>query len=282
MERGEGFAYRSRSRSMSTLERFALETRQLARRAGSAILEIYAGSFAVEHKADDSPLTAADMASHRLIVAGLQELTPDIPVLSEESKDIAWNVRRGWDRYWLVDPLDGTREFVKRNGEFTVNIALVEHHGPVLGVVLVPVTGELYYGVAGDGAFLEASPGAMPRPIATRAAASVPIVAGSRSHANERQAAMLGNLGEHRLVSVGSSIKFCMVARGDADLYLRVGPTSEWDTAAAQGVLEQAGGAVLDLHGEPLRYNTKESLLNPEFLALGDGSVDWLARLQRG
>lgn len=264
---------------MSTLERFALETRRLARRAGAAILEIYAGSFAVEHKADDSPLTAADMASHRVIVDGLRELTPDIPVLSEEAKDIAWNVRRGWDRYWLVDPLDGTREFVKRNGEFTVNIALIENHAPVLGVVLIPVTGELYYGVAGDGAFLEASPGATPRPIATRAAASIPLVAGSRSHSNERQAAMLGNLGEHRLVPVGSSIKFCMVARGDADLYLRLGPTSEWDTAAAQCVLEQAGGAVLDLRGEALRYNTKDSLLNPEFLALGDGSVDWLARL---
>ena len=173
---------------MSTLERFALATRQLARRAGAAILEIYAGSFAVEQKADDSPLTAADMASHRIIVAGLQELTPDIPVLSEESKHIDWQTRRAWDRYWLVDPLDGTREFVKRNGEFTVNIALIENHAPVLGVVLLPVTGGLYFGVAGDGAFLEDAPGALPQPIATRAAAAVPVVAGSRSHAQERTA----------------------------------------------------------------------------------------------
>ena len=264
---------------MSTLERFALETRQLARRAGAAILEIYAGSFAVEHKADNSPLTAADMASHRIIVAGLQELTPDIPVLSEESKHVDWNTRRAWERYWLVDPLDGTREFVKRNGEFTVNIALIENHAPVLGVVLLPVTGALYFGVAGDGAFLEDAPGALPQPMATRAAAAVPAVAGSRSHGNERQTAMLANLGGHTLISVGSSIKFCMVARGDADLYLRLGPTSEWDTAAAQCVLEQAGGTVVDLHGSALRYNTKESLLNPEFLALGDPSVDWLERL---
>ncbi|HET7221963.1 MAG TPA: 3'(2'),5'-bisphosphate nucleotidase CysQ [Rhodanobacteraceae bacterium] len=263
---------------MSSLDRIAHESCVLARRAGAAILEVYAGSFAVETKNDDSPLTAADMASHRLIVNGLRELTPDIPVLSEESKGIDWNVRRAWERYWLVDPLDGTREFVKRNGEFTVNIALIENHVPVLGVVLIPVTGELYYGITGEGAFLETAPGAMPQPIATRLAASIPIVAGSRSHANERQMAMLEKLGYHRLVSVGSSIKFCMVARGDADLYLRLGPTSEWDTAAAQCVLEQAGGAVVDLQGEALRYNAKESLLNPEFLALGDRSVDWIAK----
>jgi len=263
---------------MSSLDRIAHESCVLARRAGAAILEVYAGSFAVETKSDDSPLTAADMASHRLIVNGLRELTPDIPVLSEESKGIDWNVRRAWERYWLVDPLDGTREFVKRNGEFTVNIALIENHVPVLGVVLIPVTGELYYGITGEGAFLETAPGAMPQPIATRLAASIPIVAGSRSHANERQMAMLEKLGYHRLVSVGSSIKFCMVARGDADLYLRLGPTSEWDTAAAQCVLEQAGGAVVDLQGEPLRYNARESLLNPEFLALGDRSVDWIAK----
>ena len=264
---------------MSTLERFALETRQLARRAGAAILEIYAGSFAVEHKSDDSPLTAADMASHRLIVEGLRALAPDIPVLSEESKSIAWETRRAWPRYWLVDPLDGTREFVKRNGEFTVNIALIENHAPVLGVVLLPVTGESYYGIAGEGAFLEPAPGAMPCPIATRTAARIPVVAGSRSHGSDRQTEVLARLGDHRLVSVGSSIKFCMVARGDADLYLRLGPTSEWDTAAAQCVVEQAGGAVLDLHGAPLQYNRKESLLNPEFLAVGDTSVDWLDRM---
>ncbi|MGH8235021.1 MAG: 3'(2'),5'-bisphosphate nucleotidase CysQ [Rhodanobacteraceae bacterium] len=264
---------------MSALERIAHESCVLARSAGAAILEVYAGSFAIETKSDNSPLTAADMASHRIIVDGLSALTPDIPVLSEESKDVDWSIRRGWERYWLVDPLDGTREFVKRNGEFTVNIALIENHAPVLGVVLLPVTGELYYGVAGEGAFLESVRGALPKPVATRAVATIPVVAGSRSHGNERQTAMLAKLGDYRLVSVGSSIKFCMVARGDADLYLRLGPTSEWDTAAAQCVVEQAGGAVVDLQGDPFRYNTKESLLNPEFLALGDPSADWLARL---
>ena len=282
MERGDGPTRLrlQQLRSMSALERIAQESRTLARRAGAAILEVYANSFAVETKSDNSPLTAADMASHRIIVAGLRELTPDIPVLSEESKTIDWDERRKWERYWLVDPLDGTREFVKRNGEFTVNIALIENNAPVLGVVLLPVTGALYYGVVGEGAFLESAPGALPQPIATRAAGAVPVVAGSRSHSNERQAAMLGNLGDHRLVSVGSSIKFCMVARGEADLYLRLGATSEWDTAAAQCVVEQAGGAVTDLHGHPFRYNTKASLINPEFLAVGDPSVDWLARLQ--
>lgn len=264
---------------MSTLERIGLESRALARRAGAAILEIYAGTFGVENKADDSPLTAADMASHRIIVEGLHALTPDIPVLSEESASIPWSARAEWKRYWLVDPLDGTREFIKRNGEFTVNIALIEEHAPILGVVLTPVTGELYFGVHDEGAFLEKAPGATPRPIETRAASGIPVVAGSRSHAQERTGAMLANLGEHTMVSMGSSLKFCLVASGQADLYLRLGPTSEWDTAAAHCVLSEAGGAVLDIQGNPLRYNTKESLLNPEFVAVGDPSVNWLKRM---
>ena len=264
---------------MSELERIGREVATLARRAGAAILDVYAGSFAVERKSDDSPLTAADMAAHRVIVDGLRALTPDIPILSEESADIAWRERQRWTRHWLVDPLDGTREFVKRNGEFTVNIALIENHAPVLGVVLAPVTGELCSGIAGEGAFLERAPGALPRSIETRKAAWTPVVAGSRSHGNDRQSAMLALLGEHRLVALGSSLKFCLIARGEADLYLRTGPTSEWDTAAAQCVLEQAGGAVLDLAGHALRYNAKESLLNPDFLAVGDPSVNWLRRL---
>jgi 3'(2'), 5'-bisphosphate nucleotidase len=264
---------------MSALTRIARESRLLARRAGAAILDVYAGSFSVERKSDHSPLTAADMVSHQIIARGLAALTPEIPVLSEESTAITWEIRRNWSHYWLVDPLDGTREFVKRNGEFSVNIALIENHVPVLGTVLVPVTGELYYGQAGEGAFVESAPGALPRPIETRAAASVLVIAGSRSHASERQAQMLARLGDYRSLAVGSSIKFCILARGDADLYLRLGPTSEWDTAAAQCVLEQAGGAVLDLQGNPLHYNFKESLLNPEFLAAGDATVDWPARL---
>ena len=265
---------------MSELDRIGREACVIARRAGAAILEIYAGAFAVEHKSDDSPLTAADMAAHHAIVEGLHALTPDVPVLSEESANIPWGTRAARTRYWLVDPLDGTREFVKRNGEFTVNIALIEDHVPVFGVVLAPVPGELYFGVRDRGAFLERAPGALPQPLQTRPAAQPPVVAGSRSLAQERTGAMLANLGAHQMVSMGSSLKFCLIAAGKADLYLRLGPTSEWDTAAAQCVLEQAGGVVLDMQGQPFRYNTRDSLLNPEFVAVGDPSVNWLERMR--
>lgn len=251
----------------------------IARRAGDAILEVYEHDFAVEHKVDHSPLTAADLAAHRIIVDRLGALTPEVPVLSEESADVAWNTRRAWSRYWLVDPMDGTREFVKRNGEFTVNIALIEDHRAVLGVVLAPVTGDLYYGRAGEGAFRQETPDSEPQRIRVRRAADPLIVAGSRSHASERQQGLLAKLGAHELVPRGSSLKFCLIARGDADLYLRAGPTSEWDTAAAHCVLGAAGGDVCMFDGTPLRYNTKASLLNPEFIAVGDTSVDWPARL---
>ncbi len=251
---------------------------RLAEQAGQAILEVYAREdFEVESKSDDSPLTAADLASHRLIVDGLRALTPDIPVLSEESADIAWDTRRQWQRYWLVDPLDGTREFVKRNGEFTVNIALVDEHASVMGVVFVPVTGDLYYASVEAGAHMRRD--GKTSALRTRPPASPPVVAGSRSHGSDRQARLLSGIGEYTTVAMGSSLKFCLVARGEADLYLRAGPTSEWDTAAAQCVLEQAGGAVTRLDGTPLAYNTKESLLNPEFLAAGDPGADWPTRL---
>lgn len=251
----------------------------IARRAGDAILAVYERDFAVERKDDNSPLTAADLASHRIIVDGLRALTPDVPVLSEESADIDWDTRRAWSRYWLVDPLDGTREFVKRNGEFTVNIALVEDHRSVLGVVQTPVTGDLYHARLGEGAFRQATPEDDPEPIRVRRAGTPLVVAGSRSHASDRQKELLGRLGAYELLPRGSSLKFCMIARGDADLYLRAGPTSEWDTAAAHCVLEAAGGDVCMFDGMPLRYNTKASLLNPEFVAVGDTSVDWPARL---
>ncbi|GAP65307.1 MAG TPA: 3'(2'),5'-bisphosphate nucleotidase CysQ [Mizugakiibacter sp.] len=266
---------------MSTLERYRREAARLARQAATAILKVYATSFGVEHKDDASPLTAADMAAHRILVDGLRALTPDIPVLSEESAAVPWSERRAWPRHWLVDPLDGTREFIKRNGEFTVNIALIEDHRAVLGIVLAPVSGELYSATTGGGAFRERAPGALPEPLAVRAPARPLVVAGSRSHGNPQQAALLAALGEHVLLPMGSSLKFCLIARGDADLYLRLGPTSEWDTAAAQCVLEEAGGAVLDLDGRALTYNAKESLLNPDFLAVGDPRVDWIARLRQ-
>jgi 3'(2'), 5'-bisphosphate nucleotidase len=246
----------------------------LAREAGAAIMRVYAQDFAVRQKEDRSPLTEADMASHHLIVAGLEAIVPGLPVLSEESADIAWDTRRAWRSYWLVDPLDGTREFVNRNGEFTVNIALIEDGEPVLGVVYAPALDELHYGARGLGAFACVGDDAVP--ISVRAPATTPLrVAGSRSHMDPASAAFIARLGEHEMLGMGSSLKFCRMAEARLDVYPRFAPTSEWDTAAGQCVLECAGGAVLTLDGAPLRYNSKDSLLNPHFLALGDTALPW-------
>ncbi len=247
----------------------------IAKAAGDAILEIYRQDFAVEHKGDESPLTAADLASHRTIAQGLGELDPDTPLLSEEGADIPFEQRRGWSRYWLIDPLDGTREFVKRNGEFTVNIALIENGVPTLGVVHVPVSGVSYVGIRDEGAWkLDAEGNAVE--ISVDGQLQRPVrVAGSRSHAGDSLKRFLERLGDHRIVSMGSSLKLCLVAEGSADIYPRLGPTSEWDTAAAQAVVEAAGGRVTDTALQPLRYNTKESLLNPHFLVFGDPHEDW-------
>jgi 3'(2'), 5'-bisphosphate nucleotidase len=242
--------------------------------AGREILEIYERDFAVEHKGDGSPLTEADRAAHRLIVARLGELSPDIPVLSEESASVDYGTRAGWKTFWLVDPLDGTREFVKRNGEFTVNIALIDGHEAVMGVVYVPVTGVSYLACRDHGAF-KREPGEALHPIHARPLPEgrMTIVA-SRSHAGDSLKAALERLGPHDTVSMGSSLKLCLVAEGKADLYPRLGPTSEWDTAAAQCVVEVAGGRVVGLDNRPLRYN-KESILNPHFIVAGSGDRDW-------
>ncbi len=249
---------------------------QLAQMAGKRIMEVYATDFEVEQKADKSPLTQADMAAHETIVAGLKEISADVPVLSEESKKIPYSERASWQRYWLVDPLDGTREFVKRNGEFTVNIALIDNHKPVLGVVYVPVTGVTYFAAEGSGAFKSLA-GESPTAIMVRACPENSlIVAGSRSHGGEYlQKFVDGFDGEVELVSIGSSLKICLVAQGKADIYPRFGPTSEWDTAAAQCVAEEAGGYLTNMHLQPLRYNTKDSLLNPYFFVFGDADKDW-------
>lgn len=256
------------------LESLIPEVCAIARRAAAEILDVYDGEFAVEHKDDRSPLTAADLAAHHCIVEGLRNLTPDLPILSEESATIAWETRHHWARYWLVDPLDGTREFVKRNGEFTVNIALIDGDRSVLGVVQAPVTGAIAWAWQGGGAWMAADDGE-PYRCWTRGRADPLIVAGSRSHADPRLLGMIDRLGAHEIIPLGSSLKFLRIAAAEADLYVRLGPTSEWDTAAAQCVLEEAGGAVIDLEGNPLRYNRKESLLNPEFIACGDSRLDW-------
>lgn len=246
----------------------------LARRAGNEILEVYAGEFEAGRKADDSPITVADLRSHRLILAGLEALEPRLPVLSEESVDSVADERRAWRRYWLVDPLDGTREFVDRNGEFTVNIALIDEGRPVLGVVHVPVTGVTYWGMAGHGAF-RVDPTGPDRAIRVRLpAARPPHVVGSRSHGSPAVAQRLRRFPGHVMHPVGSSIKLCLVAEGRADLYPRLGPTSEWDIAAGQAIVEAAGGVVLEFPGlAPLRYNQRETLLNPDFVAAGDPAL---------
>ncbi|WP_449446376.1 3'(2'),5'-bisphosphate nucleotidase CysQ [Thermomonas brevis] len=249
----------------------------LARRAAAEILTIYdSASFeadaALQHKDDHSPLTAADLASHRCIVAGLRALTPEIPVLSEESKDADISARRGWNTLWLVDPLDGTREFVKRNGEFTVNIALIEAGVATFGVIQQPVTGALWHGAPGRGAFRR--DGAADVAIHARISAASPLrIAASRSHRDARTQALLDALPGSDVLGCGSSLKFCRIAEGAMDLYPRFGPTSEWDTAAGQAILEAAGGAVLDPQGRPFRYNQRDTLLNGDFVALGDPAL---------
>jgi 3'(2'), 5'-bisphosphate nucleotidase len=257
-------------------ERLLLEVTALAREAGRAILEVYASSFSVQEKADSSPLTEADLRSEKLILAGLKRIAPEIPVLSEESGQVPWSARRAWNRLWIVDPLDGTKEFVQRNGEFTVNIALVDAHRPVLGIVHAPALGRDYYACEGVGAFRsDAQAAGRPIRVAKRGTGPVRVV-GSRSHRGSSLDAFLQRVGAHEMVEVGSSLKLCLVAEGSADVYPRLGPTCEWDTAAGQCVLEQAGGQVLKLDGEPLEYN-REDTLNPHFVGFGDAERDWLA-----
>lgn len=245
----------------------------IARDAGAAILDIYANEadFNVEVKSDDSPLTKADRAANKVICDGLEKLSEVFPIISEENKAIPYEERKDFERFWLVDPLDGTKEFIKRNGEFTVNIALVEGAQPIFGVVYAPVLDEVYWAIKGQGAWmmkgtdkttLEALSFKMTDP-------GLKVVC-SRSHLNEGTQAFIDALDTPEKVSKGSSLKFLLMAKGDAHVYPRLGPTMEWDTGAAQIVLEEAGGSVIDEETkEPLRYN-KENLLNPYFIAYGN------------
>lgn len=245
------------------------------REAAQAILAVYGRDFDVQAKGDTSPLTEADMASHRILVRELGAITPDIPVLSEESSRIDWGQRRRWRRLWVVDPLDGTREFIKRNGEFTINLALVENHRPVLGILAVPVQNRCYTGITGDGAAVWMDY-RDPQPIRTRRpAADPPVVLGSRSHGNPRTQAYFESLGTHERLVRGSALKFCAVAAGEADFYPRLGPTSEWDTAAGHAIVEAAGGRVTRGDGGPLTYNAGPSLINPDFFVTGDPDKAW-------
>jgi 3'(2'), 5'-bisphosphate nucleotidase len=262
--------------SGTTPEQLLSPVLDIARLASEEILKIYNSDFQVENKADNSPLTAADMAAHTTICTALMELTPDVPILSEESAGLPYETRKHWETYWLVDPLDGTKEFIKRNGEFTVNIALINNNEPILGVVHVPVTDVAYYASVDTTAYMQTGEDT-PIEIKTRQASAHSLtVAGSRSHANEIQQRFFKALGpETETINRGSSLKFCLIAQGVVDVYGRFGPTSEWDTAAAHCVVRQAGGEVTDLTLQPLRYNTKDSILNPQFLVMGDPSFDW-------
>lgn len=257
----------------------------LSVQAGAAIMDIYTRDFHVETKADASPLTEADLAAHTLICDGLERLSND-PVLSEESKGIAYEDRKNWTTFWLVDPLDGTKEFIKRNGEFTVNIALISAGVPVAGFVFAPVLKKLYCGLLGVGAYVTAAaPGETLPPItdfshlpaaylrlpekSTADADTLRIVA-SRSHRNQETDDLIAQLSADytntEIVSSGSSLKLCLVAEGRADVYPRLGPTMEWDTGAAQAIVEAAGKTCVEFDSKkPLRYN-KENLLNPYFL----------------
>jgi 3'(2'), 5'-bisphosphate nucleotidase len=258
---------------------------EMVESAGREIMRIYAQDFSVETKGDDSPLTQADLASHDVLVDALEALPSDWPVLSEESADVSYDVRSKWSTYWLVDPLDGTKEFIAKNGEFTVNVALIHEHRAVFGVVGVPARGEVFIGFNADTRrAVRRHDGEERRidtcPLPPRLAEGRPLrVVASRSHGSEALEKLLaeigGRYGEVERVPVGSALKFCILATGDADLYPRLGPTSEWDTAAAHAVLEAAGGAVRTLGGEPLVYNSKDSLLNPFFVAVADADHDW-------
>ncbi|MBI5233146.1 MAG: 3'(2'),5'-bisphosphate nucleotidase CysQ [Deltaproteobacteria bacterium] len=253
----------------------------IACNAGSAIMKVYSETdFEINTKTDESPVTLADMLSEAIIQQGLSAIDPLIPVLSEEAAEIPYETRQQWDRFWLVDPLDGTREFIKKNNEFTVNIALIEHGLPVAGIVHAPALGLTYFAGREYGAYKVSSIGA--RPLAIRVSDyrsdTLRIVA-SRSHKDEKISEFLRAIGEAQYISMGSSLKFCLVAEGQAHLYPRLGPTMEWDTAAAQCIVEEAGGTVVNLEGKRLSYN-KSTLTNPFFVASGKPSFPWWEYIQ--
>ncbi|MFC4974172.1 3'(2'),5'-bisphosphate nucleotidase CysQ [Halomonas beimenensis] len=249
------------------------------------VLDIYRRDFEVETKADESPLTEADMASHRALVALLEALTPEVPILSEESGEIPFETRQAWHRYWLIDPLDGTKEFIKKNGEFTLNVALVEDGVPVFGIVHAPVLETTWWGQSGQGAWKQV--GGEASAIRVRQLPDPEVspwkIVGSRSHGSAEFEAFCAQLPAHERVFMGSSLKLCLVAEGAADLYPRLAPTSEWDTAAAQAVVTAAGGEVLNAHSlEPLRYNQQDSLLNPFFIVCCQRDERWEKALRYG
>lgn len=266
-----------------TTESLTREALALARKAGERIVEVYADEYEVAIKEDETPVTTADMAAHDIILSGLASVEPQLPVLSEESDAIPFSERHQWDMYWLVDPLDGTREFLRRNGEFTVNIALIVHGEPVIGVIVAPVLDVAYYAARGAGAWKQIGEAA-PVSIHVRNAPSDKlVVARSRCPTTgPNLQKFLDKLGNHDEIPMGAALKSCLVAEGSADVYARLGPTGEWDTGAAQCIVEEAGGHFCDTHMRDLRYNTHESLINPHFVVFGDSQYDWADALPSG
>jgi 3'(2'), 5'-bisphosphate nucleotidase len=254
----------------------------LAKQAGKQVLNVYHSDFSVEYKADSSPLTMADIAAHECICRGLNQLMPGVPILSEELATISFAERQYWSRYWLIDPLDGTKEFLEKNGEFTINIALIEDHIPILGVVYAPVFDFCYFAEASRGAFKQVAQQPLQLLRSPPWKSNLPIIlAISRRHGMSSLQDFFTKFSALNLIRCGSALKFCWLAEGFADLYPRFSPTCEWDTAAAQCILNEAGGTIIDLQGQILRYNTKPSLCNTAFLAVGDKNHSWQEYLER-
>ena len=258
------------------LPALAAPVQAIAREAGRCILDVYAGSFSITEKADQSPITEADLAAHRCILRGLTPLTPQIPILSEESSEISFAERSRWEWLWLVDPLDGTREFIRRSDQFSINIALIHQHEAVFGLILSPVDGACYYAWRGGGAWKKPRNQPLRRIHAAQTCHQpIRVTSSEASYRSRRLQEYLQQIGEYRHLFLGSALKSCLIAEGEADLYPRFGPTGEWDTAASQIILEEAGGHLTDMQLRPLRYNARPVLINPDFFAFSDASRDW-------
>ena len=264
---------------LSTAQRLNQEALAIARQAGNCIVEVYGSHYEVDFKSDNTPVTTADMAAHHVIIDHLKKLNPCLPVLSEESDGISFEERLAWRTFWLVDPLDGTREFLRKNGEFSVNIALIHDNVPIAGVIFAPVLDVAYFATCGSGAYKQIGRN-KPTAIKVRSAPTPVTVAKSRNpKPSRRLQQFLDDLGEHNEIPMGSALKSCLVAEGAADIYARLGPTGEWDTGAAQCIVEEAGGYIRDVHRNNLTYNERESLINPAFLVFGDDQIDWVQHL---
>tara|TARA_Y100000588_G_scaffold395258_2_gene521950 strand:+ start:5793 stop:6623 length:831 start_codon:yes stop_codon:yes gene_type:complete len=247
-------------------ERFIISTTEIAQDAGLAILQIYNSDFDYKLKKDFSPITEADNIAHKIITERLKILTPKIPIISEENSEVPYEIRSRWEKYWLVDPLDGTKEFIKKNGDFTVNVALIHNNTPIFGVIHIPVTNETYWGSKINGSFYSNSNNDIKQiRVSKKKNKRIRLVA-SRSHPSKMLNKLLEKIVDYEILKVGSSIKFCHIASGQAECYPRFGPTSEWDTAAGEAIVSFAGGDVITSAGDSINYNAKEDYLNPNFI----------------